>query len=626
MSRRRPLAAVLALLATALTLSASASAAGRFTVTPQSDSAAFPNRTYVLTLPDGVTPTDAAVHVTENGQAVARLQVSPMTDMSDVGEVLVIDASQSMHGKPIASAMAAARAFARQRDPRQPLSVIVFNDQAHVVLPFTTDSAKIDAALATTPTLGTGTHILDATDQALDELAQQRIGTGSVVVLSDGADTGSTAAGNDVSAHAKSLHARVFTVGLVSNTFDPSTLEGLAAGSGGAYTEAGSASQLNRIYDKLGSQLANQYALSYTSTAPAGGPVSVDIAVQGFGSQSLSYTAPALPKVAAPAYHRSQWSQAMGSWITAVVVATVVALLIVYAIIAITQPRSRALRRRVAPFVPETERAQSSSPAVTSVIYEQTERALGATSWWGRFSEEVELSGASLSPAQMFVVGIAGGLLLGCALAALTGSWIMLIFCPVIPVVGRIWVGYRADRTRFAFATQLPDNLQVLASALRAGHSLVGALAVMTDDAAEPSRGEFRRLLAEERVGVPVDQSLADISVRMRSREVMQIALVTVVQQQTGGNTAEILDQVAANVRARFELRRLVKTLTAQGRVSRWIVTALPIALFLLILVINPSYVHPLLYTTGGQLLMIIGGCMTVAGSFAISKIVQVEV
>ena len=105
----------------------------------------------------------------------------------------------------------------------------------------------------------------------------------------------------------------------------------------------------------------------------------------------------------------------------------------------------------------------------------------------------------------------------------------------------------------------------------------------MTDDAAEPSRSEFRRLVGEERVGVPVDESLAEISRRMRSREVMQIALVTIVQQQTGGNTAEILDQVATNVRARFELRRLVRTLTAQGRVSRWIVTALPIVLFLLI-------------------------------------------
>jgi tight adherence protein B len=98
------------------------------------------------------------------------------------------------------------------------------------------------------------------------------------------------------------------------------------------------------------------------------------------------------------------------------------------------------------------------------------------------------------------------------------------------------------------------------------------------------------------------------------------------VQQQTGGNTAEILDQVATNVRGRFELRRLVRTLTAQGRVSRWIVTALPVVLFLLIYIINPSYTSPLLHTTFGQVLMVMSAGMTVLGSFAISKIVNIEI
>jgi tight adherence protein B len=107
---------------------------------------------------------------------------------------------------------------------------------------------------------------------------------------------------------------------------------------------------------------------------------------------------------------------------------------------------------------------------------------------------------------------------------------------------------------------------------------------------------------------------------------VKQIALVSVVQAQTGGNTAEILDQVAINVRARFELKRLVRTLTAQGRASRWIVTALPIGLFLMILLVNPSYVQPLLHTTAGHILLAATAAMNVAGSYAIGRIVKVEV
>jgi tight adherence protein B len=112
----------------------------------------------------------------------------------------------------------------------------------------------------------------------------------------------------------------------------------------------------------------------------------------------------------------------------------------------------------------------------------------------------------------------------------------------------------------------------------------------------------------------------------MNSREVKQIALVSVVQAQTGGNTAEILDQVATNVRARFELKRLVRTLTAQGRVSRWIVTALPIGLFLIILFVNPTYVQPLLHTTTGHILLVLTAVMNVVGSYSIGRIVRVEV
>ena len=324
-------------------------------------------------------------------------------------------------------------------------------------------------------------------------------------------------------------------------------------------------------------------------------------------------------------YHRSTVSRLLSSWLSALIVALVGGLLAALAVITIVQPRSRALRRRLRPFVPDTE-SEATSPAITDAIYESAERALSGTRWWDRFAEDVELARISTTAGQAVVLGIVGGLLLGVVLSALTGSYVMLIFAPLVPIVGRVVISLRADKQRYAFATQLPDNLQVLASALRAGHSLLSALSVMTDDSAEPSRTEFKRLIGEERVGVPLDTSLAEISRRMHSREVMQIALVTVIQQQTGGNTAEILDQIAINVRARFELRRLVKTLTAQGRTSRWIVTALPVMLFLVILTLNPGYVRPLLHSTLGQVLMLVSAGMTVLGSLVISKIVTFEV
>jgi tight adherence protein B len=625
--RARRLTLVALLVALAALASATPAVAGSgFTLTPRAGDR-FPTRTFLLTLPPGSVATAETLHADENGGPVAGLDVTPLTDTSELGVVLIIDASKSMRGTPINAAMAAARAFATHRDPKQPLSVIVFNSRSVVTLPFTTNQSKIDAALAATPTLGTGTHMIDAVNTAEQEIAAAHITSASMVVLSDGADTGSTATLAAVAASARQQHARIFSVGLESAQFRPATLTSLAQAGGGIFTAARSSSQLSSIYDRLGAQLANQYLVSYQSLAAAEAHVAVRITIDGVaGTFSTSYTAPALTRVSTPPYHRSVWSRLLSSWLSALLVAVLGGLLFAFAVVTIVQPRSRAFRRRVRPFVPQAAEDPSSAPAITEALYDQTERVLGGTRWWDRFSEDVELSRIAFTAAQAVVIGVTGGLLLALALVAISGSWVMIIFAPLVPVIGRILISLRADRQRFAFATQLPDNLQVLASALRAGHSLVGALAIMTDDAAEPSRSEFRRLIGEERVGVPVDESLAEISRRMRSREVMQIALVTIVQQQTGGNTAEILDQVATNVRGRFELRRLVRTLTAQGRVSRWIVTALPIVLFLLIYAINPGYTDPLLHTTAGQILMVMSGGMTVLGSFAISKIVHIEI
>ncbi len=126
---------------------------------------------------------------------------------------------------------------------------------------------------------------------------------------------------------------------------------------------------------------------------------------------------------------------------------------------------------------------------------------------------------------------------------------------------------------RKAFEEQLADNLDVLAGAMRTGHSTMGALSVMVDSAIEPSKTEFRRVLQDEQLGVPLDDALMVMARRMQSYDAEQIALVMRLQREAGGNTAEVLDRVAEVIRGRMELRRLVDVLTAQARISRWILT-----------------------------------------------------
>jgi tight adherence protein B len=176
------------------------------------------------------------------------------------------------------------------------------------------------------------------------------------------------------------------------------------------------------------------------------------------------------------------------------------------------------------------------------------------------------------------------------------------------------------------FAEQLPDNLQVLASALRAGHSFVGALSVVAADAPEPAQREFRRVVADDQLGVPIDESLRDVARRMESTELEQVGLLAELQRESGGNMAEVLDTVVETIRDRFDLRRLIKTLTAQGRMARWILTLLPVFLALVITLFNPSYMHPLFSTGAGKALVALAVAMLIAGSLLIKRIVNIKV
>jgi tight adherence protein B len=195
-----------------------------------------------------------------------------------------------------------------------------------------------------------------------------------------------------------------------------------------------------------------------------------------------------------------------------------------------------------------------------------------------------------------------------------------------LPVAVRWLIAFRAERERRLFGDQLADNLQVISSALRAGHSFVGALSVVVDEAPEPSRREFRRVVADEQLGVPLDESLQMVGERMRCRDLEQVAMVAALQRETGGNSADVLDQVAQNIRERAALRRLVRTLTAQGRMARWIVSFLPVGLLLIILLLNRNYIDPLFAETSGRFLLGLAAVMIVAGSLVIRRIVDIKV
>ncbi len=179
---------------------------------------------------------------------------------------------------------------------------------------------------------------------------------------------------------------------------------------------------------------------------------------------------------------------------------------------------------------------------------------------------------------------------------------------------------------RRAFEEQLADNLDVLAGAMRTGHSTMGALSVMVDSSIEPSKTEFRRVLQDEQLGVPIDDALMVMARRMQSYDAEQLALVMRLQREAGGNTAEVLDRVAEVIRGRMELRRLVDVLTAQAKISRWILTALPVGVLLMLMLSGGDYLDPMLNSLVGKIALVFGAILVLIGSFWIKQISKLDV
>jgi tight adherence protein B len=596
----------------------------------ESGSPSFPDRSYLLSLPPGTSARPEQIRVREDGKRVSDVSVLPASAASSrgFGVVLVLDASRSMKGGAIRDAMAAARAFARRRHPSQQLGLVTFNHRSVVALPLTRDKREIDRALAKPPVLGRHTHVFDAVDTAVRMLAEARLKPASVVVLSDGDDTGSRIDSGQVAARARNNGVRIFSVGLRSGAFDPHSLSTLAREARGLYNEAHDAGDLARIYDELGARLAGEHLIVYRSLAGPKDRVHVQVRVDGVpGSATTEYTTPALSTALEPYRTDHFWSSPLALFLVSV---TSSLLLVATVYFALSRPGRRNLRRRLSQFVSDgpgaPQDAHPGNPVASPGLLLGFGRMFEQMRWWPAFEEELDVADFATPAAQLAGATAAGTIVATLLLGLATGSPLIAVVGLLVPVAVRWFVKFKLDRTRKHFADQLADNLQVISSALRAGHSLVGAMAVAVDDAPQPTKREFERVVADEKLGVALDDGLSVVARRMNNRDLEQVMLVASLQRETGGNTAEVLDRVAETVRERADLRRMIVTLTAQGRISRWVVTALPVVLALVISAMNPTYLNPLFKTGAGQAMLVFAVILLVSGSLTIKKIVNIQV
>ena len=615
-----------ALVAAVAAMPAGAADAGGVQIV-EAGSALFPDRAYVMTLPTASKKalTTDDVEVTEDGQPVKSLSVLSAASADGIGTVLLIDASNSMRTS-IKSAMAAARTFAA-RNPGQPLSIVFFNSKPTVALPLTTNTKQIDAVLAKPPKLAEGTRMYDALAAAVAQVRGSTLGAARIVLLSDGDDVGSVTSIDSALSQLDAQKIRVYTVGIESPDFKAEDLQKIADGTGATYAAASSPASLTKVYDALGFQLSNEYLLRYRSTAQPDQDVDVQVTVKGAEPVSFSYQSPATG-TAAP-YQPEFRDKLFQSWLLIPVIVVLVLALAVFTLRSLWSLRSnRALVARLGDFVtlPAEEQARERRKEVDALLaaVSQQKQKKRSVSWMSGFSDDVDVAQIKHDPGRMVWMSVIGGLLIAVVAGVALGPiWVFLGLAP--PIGLNLYVRGKARNVRNEFSEQLPENLDVLASALRAGHSLAGAMGVVADEAPEPSKREFSRVVTDEQLGIPLDEALEVTAQRMQSSDIDQVAVLALVQREAGGNTAEVLDQVTANIRARMDIRRLVKVLTAQGKFSSWVIALVPVGILIFLLLVNPSHLDPLIHRTLGQVASVAAVMMMILGFYVIRRIITIE-
>ncbi len=316
----------------------------------------------------------------------------------------------------------------------------------------------------------------------------------------------------------------------------------------------------------------------------------------------------------------------MSSSVVAVAMSVAAGLLFGIAIFALIGRRETVADRVSAYVTLRRDDPESNKSLIERALGDRQARKIVRSPLLTRLRNEMEVAEINMGLEQLALLVILATVLVGWLLAIKTHSPIGALLALFVPVVAQFVIKMLASRQRRFFSEQLPDNLQVIASAMRSGQTFVGALKAVIEDAPEPSKRELRRAVLDEQLGIPLADALGQVTERMKSEDFKHVAIVASLQRETGGNTAEVLELVADTVRQRIEIRRLVRGLTAQGRLSGGILAMLPVGLLIFISTMNPTYVHPLFHTTDGLIALGVGLGLVVSGALVIRKIIQIKI
>ena len=227
-----------------------------------------------------------------------------------------------------------------------------------------------------------------------------------------------------------------------------------------------------------------------------------------------------------------------------------------------------------------------------------------------------------------FLILLGISFLLTAVIAGLISKkWYIGVIMAIVVVMSEwIYVLLKTDRREAAFTNQMGDCLMMVANAMRAGFSFLQAMDLVSKEMEPPISDEFKHVMRDIGLGASVERALDDMDKRVGSPDFSLVVTAVLIQQQVGGDLAHILDTISDTIQDRIRMRREVRTLTSQGRMSGWVLAILPFGLGALISVMNPSYMEPLFTERVGQIAIGVAVVMVLIGFFVIQRIVDIDV
>lgn len=564
--------------------------------------------------------------------------------------MLVIDTSGSMAASGMATVRAATASYLKAVPSDVLVGVVSFATTAGVDLAPTTDRAAVQKVANGLVSRG-DTSLYAAMQAATKALGSK--GDRSIVLLSDGADTvapNEALARQEATAALKAGAIRVDVVRFKSN--DPNAakaLQDFAALNGGSVVAAGNTSAVVAAFQASAKALETQVPFVINAGTSLGGTHAIEIKgvaggspfvanrVVSLSSAAATATSSPIPTVAPAVALPSVPTAAPQSWWPALA-----ALLVAFALFALAgatlTPSLRTKREQrvgaiesyvVGPKLVSRSENKSHATPISEQLTAFGERAMEgrkATSW---VLSNIERADLPFRAGDWFVLTLAStlfGALVGylpSRAAPLIGMFLGAVLGLVAP---QLILRFLANRRVRRFESILPDVLMLVATSLRSGFGLPQALDAVARDAAEPAAKEFSRALAETRIGTDIADALDRAAERMNSKSLRWAVMAIRIQREVGGNLAETLMTTAHTLRDRESLFRQVRTLSAEGRLSAYILVALPIGLFFYTMMTNYAYIS-LLWTTGiGLFMMIVSVILMVIGMFWMRRVVRIEV